>query len=137
MSYCKVIMMGRLTKSPELKSTPNGLSVCRITVAINRRYKNGENAAKEETSFIDVDAFGKTAESVAKYFDRGSEVIIEGTLKQSRWEDRNTGEKRMKVSVMMERFQFGSSPKKQGNSPREEPKSQPEQETEQYEEPPF
>lgn len=142
MSYCKVIIIGRLTKDPELKSTPNGLSICRITVAINRRYKNGDSSAnKEETSYIDIDAFGKAAESVAKYFEKGKEIVAEGTLRQARWTDKNTGEAKSKVSVLMERFSFGSpaaSKKKPAAQPNrsEEPKQAPAEE-ERYDDIPF
>ena len=92
--------MGNLTRDPELKSTPSGLSVASFGIATNRKYKD-----QDETIFVDVTAFGKTAETIAKYFDRGNPIMLEGRLKLDQWESKE-GEKRSKLGVILENFTF-------------------------------
>lgn len=108
-NFNKVILMGNLTRDPELRYTPNGTAVAKLGLAVNRRWRadNGEN--REETSFIDVDAFSKAAETMGQYLKKGQPVLIEGRLRQDSWEDKQTGQKRSKLVVVCEGFRFVGS----------------------------
>src|SRR4029077_13717398 len=105
-SYNKVILMGNLTRDPEMRVTPTGLAICKFTVAVNRKFKMQSGEEREEVAFIDVDTFGKQAETISKYFTKGKPILVEGRLKQDKWEDKNTKEKRSKLMVVMETFGF-------------------------------
>jgi single-strand DNA-binding protein len=100
-----VVLMGNLTRDPELKYTGQGTAVCDLSMAIN--YTRGKGDQKtEEVSYIDVTAFGKNAENAGEYLKKGRQVVIEGRLQQERWEDKTTGQKRSKVKVIAERVTF-------------------------------
>ncbi len=105
-SFNKVILMGNLTRDPEMRVTPGGLSICKFTVAVNRKFKMQTGEEREEVAFIDVDTFGKQAETISKFFTKGKGILVEGRLKQDKWEDKNTKEKRSKLMVVMESFSF-------------------------------
>jgi len=105
--YNRVILVGNLTRDPELRYTPKGTAVARIGLAVNRSWRDPEtNETKEEVTFIDVDAWGKQAEVIAQYMKKGRPLLVEGRLKQDSWEDKNTKEKRHKMGVVLESFQF-------------------------------
>ena len=111
-SFNKVLLMGNLVRDPDLRVTPSGLSVCRITVACSRtvRSEKSEGGSREETTFADVEAFGKQAESVAKFFNKGRPIFVEGRLRLNEWTNQ-AGEKRSKLVIVMENFVFvGSNP---------------------------
>ena len=95
-SFNRVILMGNLTRDPELRVTPQGTSVCKINVAVNKQIRMSDGGVKDETSFIDVDAFGRQADVIAKYFIKGRPILVEGRLKLDRWETQ-AGEKRSKL----------------------------------------
>ncbi len=106
-SYCKVMMIGNLTRDPELKYTPGGAAVCEFGIAINRTWNDKQSGQKkEEVSFIDCTAWARTAEVVAQYMKKGGLIFVEGRLTQNRWEDQQSGQKRSKVFVTVERVQF-------------------------------
>ncbi len=105
-SFNKVILMGNLTRDPELRTLPSGISVARIAIAINRVYQSKEGEKKEEVTYVDVDAFGKQAETIAKWCTKGSGIHIEGRLRLDQWDDKNTGEKRSKLGIVLENFTF-------------------------------
>lgn len=104
-SYNKVMLMGNLTRDPELKRTSADMAVVQIGLAINRKYKDKNGDQKEEVTFVDCEAWGKTAETMAKYLARGRPVFIEGRLKLDQWQD-NDGNNRSKLKVVVESFQF-------------------------------
>ncbi len=104
-SFNKVILVGNLTRDPDLRVTPSGNSVCNIGLAVSRSYTTKDGDKKEETAFIDVDSFGRQAEIINQYFSKGRPIMIEGRLKFGQWESKD-GEKRSKLSVIMESFQF-------------------------------
>ena len=111
-SFNKVLLMGNLVRDPELRVTPSGLSVCRITVACSRtvRSEKAEGGSREETTFVDVESFGKQAESVAKFFNKGRPIFVEGRLRLNEWTNQ-AGEKRSKLVIVLENFTFvGSNP---------------------------
>ena len=102
----KVIIMGNLTRDPEVRFTPNGSAVANFAIAINRKYKQGEET-KEEVSYFDIVVFGKQAENCGQYIKKGDSVLIDGRLQQRRWDDKETGAKRSKVEVAAQNVTFG------------------------------
>lgn len=104
-SFNKVILMGNLTRDPELRvPASTGNPLCNFGLAVNRRYRVGEEQ-REETTFVDLTAFGRQAEVIAKYCSKGSAILVEGRLKLDQWESQ-AGEKRSKLNVIVENFQF-------------------------------
>lgn len=115
-SYNKVLLMGNLTRDVELKYTQNNRAVARIGLAVNRRYRLESGEQREEVTFVDCDAWGRTAETMSKYLSKGRPVFIEGRLKLDQWEDQQ-GNKRSKLKVVVDNFQFIDS-KPGGDGPR-------------------
>lgn len=105
-SYNKVFLMGNLTRDPETRVTPGGLTITKLGLAVNRRYRTREGEQKEETTFVDIDAFGAPAETIQKYCSKGSGLFVEGRLRLDQWQDKNTGENRSKLNVVLDNFQF-------------------------------
>jgi single-strand DNA-binding protein len=105
-SFNKVILAGNLTRDPELRYTPKGTAVARITLAVNRNWKSESGEMKEEVSFVDVDVWGRQAEVIAQYMKKGRPLLVEGRLKQDTWEDKNTKQKQSKLKVVLEGFTF-------------------------------
>lgn len=103
----KVLLMGRLTRDPELRYTPKGTAVADLSMAINR-YRGGTDGGErtEETTFVDVTLWGKQAETANQYLNKGREVFIEGRLQLDSWEDKSSGQKRSKLKVVGELMQF-------------------------------
>ncbi|MEC8190136.1 MAG: single-stranded DNA-binding protein [Verrucomicrobiota bacterium] len=104
-SFNKVILMGNLTRDPEMRVTPNGHSICKLGLAVSRTFSTRDGERREETAFVDIDAFGKQAEVIAKYMRKGRPIMVEGRLKFDQWES-NEGQKRTKLGVVLENFQF-------------------------------
>jgi len=100
----KILLIGRLTKDPELRYTPAGTAVAQLRMAVNHTYRTKEEK-KEEVLYIDVSVFGRSAETVKQYLAKGREVFIEGRLQQDNWEDKQ-GQKRTTYRVVADRFQF-------------------------------
>lgn len=109
MSFNKVILMGNLTRDPELRQTQSGTSVCRFSIAVNRSYNAQDGSSRDETCFVEIDCFGRTAENISKYFSKGKPILVEGRLRQDTWDDKQTGQKRSKLLVVLERFEFVGS----------------------------
>lgn len=105
-SFNKVIIAGNLTRDPELRYTPKGTAIAKITLAVNRTWKTETGESKEEVSFIDVDAFGRQAEVIGQFMKKGRPLLVEGRLKQDTWEDKNTHQKQSKIKVVLEGFTF-------------------------------
>ena len=115
-NFNKVILAGNLTRDPELRYTPKGTAVARITLAVNRTYGGGEGGEKkEEVSFVDVDVWGRQAEVIAQYMKKGRPLLVEGRLKQDTWEDKNTKQKQSKLKVVLESFSFIDSGNRGGD----------------------
>ncbi len=104
--------MGNLTRDPEVRYTPSGSAVASFAIAVNRKYKQGEET-KEEVSYIDIVVFGKQAENCGQYLNKGDAALIEGRLQQRRWDDKDTGAKRSKVEVAAQSVTF--MPKRQSS----------------------
>ena len=106
-SFNKVILMGNLTRDPELRYTPSNMPICKFGLAVNRRFKDGQSGEwKEEPTFVDVTIFGSRAEPFAKYHTKGKQAFIEGTLRMDTWEDKNGGGKRSKLYVVADTWEF-------------------------------
>ena len=114
-SYNKVLLMGNLTRDVELKQTAGNQSVAEIGLAVNRRFKDRDGNDREETTFVDCEAWGRTAEVMAQYLAKGRPVFIEGRLKLDSWQDQS-GNKRSKMRVVIENFQFIDSKGGGGNA---------------------
>ncbi len=106
--YNKVILIGNLTKDPELRYTPQGTPVATFSLAINYSYKQGDEW-KKETTFVDIVVFGKQAESCGQYLNKGSSALVEGRLQERRWE--SDGQQRRKFEVVAQSVKFLSSKK--------------------------
>ena len=106
-SFNKVILMGNLTRDPELRYTANNMAICKFGLAVNRRFKDGQSGEwKEEPTFVDVTIFGARAEPFARYHTKGKPTLIEGRLALDQWEDKNGGGKRSKLYVIAETWEF-------------------------------
>jgi len=108
-SYNKVLLMGNLTKDPELRYTPQGTAVANLRMAVNRKYRTKDQELKEEVCFITAVVWNKQAETCNQYLHKGSSLFVEGRLQSRSWED-NTGAKRSVIEVRAERVQFMGSP---------------------------
>jgi single-strand DNA-binding protein len=115
-NFNKVILAGNLTRDPELRYTSKGTAIARIGLAINRSWKSETGETKEEVTFVDVDAFGRTAEVIGQYLKKGRPILVEGRLRLDQWDDKQTGQKRSKLGVVMESFQFMDSNRADGAS---------------------
>src|SRR5580704_15632438 len=116
-NFNKVILVGNLTRDPELRYTPKGTAVARITLAVNRTFTSGEGGEKkEEVTFVDVDVWGRQAEVISQYMKKGRPLLVEGRLKQDTWEDKNTKQKQSKLKVVLESFSFLDSGNRGGGN---------------------
>jgi len=97
--------MGNLTRDPELRTTPSGTPVCQFGMAVNRIYNNTNGERQEETTFVDIEAWGRQAETISKYVTKGNPLFVEGRLKLDTWENKD-GEKRSKMKVVLENMQL-------------------------------
>jgi len=109
-SYNKVVLMGNVTRDPEVRVTPKGTSIAKIGLAVSRKFSTESGEKKEETTFVDVDFIGKVSDVVSKYVKKGDPILIDGRLKLDQWEDKKTGEKRSKLGIFGENLQLLSRP---------------------------
>jgi single-strand DNA-binding protein len=105
-NFNKVILAGNLTRDPELRYTPKGTAIAKLGLAINRTWRTETGETKEEVTFVDIDAFGKQAETIGQYLKKGRPVLIEGRLRLDQWDNKQTGQKRSRLGVVLEGFQF-------------------------------
>lgn len=112
-SFNKVILLGNLTRDPELRYTPKGMATARLGLAVNRKWKTDAGEEREEVTFVDIDAWGKQAELIAQYLKKGAPLFVEGRLKFDQWDDKQTGQKVSKLRVVLEGFQFVGGPRDQ------------------------
>jgi single-strand DNA-binding protein len=112
-SFNQVLLMGNVTRDPQLKTLPNGSQVADFGLAVNRKYRTAQGEDKEETCFVDCTAFGKQAEVIGQYCAKGKPLFIEGRLKFDTWEDK-AGGKRSKLSVVVNNFQFVGGREQEG-----------------------
>lgn len=105
--FNKVILAGNLTRDPELRYTPSGTAIAKFGLAVNRKWKDSQsNEMREEVTFVDIDAFGRQAETIGNYLKKGRPILIEGRLKLDQWDDKQTQQKRSRLGVVLESFVF-------------------------------
>jgi single-strand DNA-binding protein len=104
--FNKVILMGNLTRDPETKTTPSGQSVTNFSIAVNRTWKSSDGSQQEQVSYINCVAWAKTGEVIAQYMTKGSPLLVSGRLDQRSWDDKESGQKRSTVEVVVEDFNF-------------------------------
>lgn len=104
----KVILIGNLTRDPELKAIASGNKVCSFGLATNRVYKDSNGVRQEKTEFHNIVVWGKTAENVAMYMKKGSQVLVEGRLETRSWDDATTNTKKYRTEIIADTIQFGS-----------------------------
>ena len=125
--FNKVTLMGNLTRDPETRTTPGGQSVTSFSLAVNRSWRGADGQQQEAVSYIDCTAWGKAGEIIAQYMGKGRALLVSGRLDQRSWDDKETGQKRNKVEVVVEDFNFvdggqgggnegGSAPRQSSNS---------------------
>jgi single-strand DNA-binding protein len=105
-SLNKVMLMGNITRDPEVRYTPKGTAVTDISLAVNRTYTLDDGERREETTFVDVTYWGRQAEVIGEYMKKGRPIYIEGRLQLDQWEDKNTGQQRSRLKVVGDNFQF-------------------------------
>ncbi len=104
-SLNKVLLIGNLTRDPEVRMMSSGRPVCNFGLALNRTYKDSDGNKKEEVTFVDVECFGPRAEAVGRFFTKGRPIFVEGRLKLDQWESKE-GEKRSAIRVVLDNFEF-------------------------------
>ncbi len=110
MNVNKAIIIGRLTRDPELRTTPSGQQVASLGIATSFKYKDKSGQQQEKTEFHNVVAWGRQAEIIGQYFTKGQEIYVEGRLETSTWDDKETGKKMYKTEIVLEKFEFGAKP---------------------------
>src|SRR5688572_16939842 len=114
-NFNKVILAGNLTRDPELRYTPNGKAIAKFALAINRTWTTDTGEKKEDTTFVDIDCFGRQAEVISQYMKKGRPLLVEGRLKLDQWDDKQTGQKRSRLGVILESFSFLDSGRSDGS----------------------
>ena len=103
----KAIVIGNLTRDPELRSLPSGVKVCTFSVATNRVWKDKNGARQESADYHNIVVFGRQAETVSQYMKKGSSILVEGRMQTRSWDDKNSGEKKYRTEIVADRTQFG------------------------------
>ena len=116
MAFNKVVLLGNLTADPELRTTTGGQNVASFTIAISRTWNNAQGEKQEETSFINCTAWGRTGETIAKYVQKGRQLLVSGRLQQRTWQDKDTGKNRSAIDIIVEEFSFVSDGSRGGGS---------------------
>ena len=103
----KAILIGNLTRDPELRSLPSGIKVCSFSIATNRVWKDKNGAKQESADYHNVVVFGRQAETVAQYMKKGNSILVEGRIQTRSWDDKTSGEKKYRTEIVADRTQFG------------------------------
>lgn len=104
--FSKAIIAGNVTRDPDMRTTPSGSQVCSFAIAVNRSYRDSSGAQQDQVSYLDCVAWGKSAEIISQYVKKGSQLLVSGRLEQRSWEDKNSGQKRSRVEIIVEDFSF-------------------------------
>ena len=110
MNVNKVIIVGRLNRDPEKRTTQTGTTITNFSVATSTKWKGQDGQQNEKTEFHNVIAWGKRGEVIAQYMTKGQEIYVEGRLETSSWDDKETGKKMYRTEIIMENFEFGAKP---------------------------
>ena len=103
----KAIIIGNLTRDPEVRAIPSGMQVCSFSVATNRVWKDKEGNKKEQADFHNIVVFGRQAETAGQYLKKGQSVLVEGRIQTRSWDDKTSGEKKYRTEIVADRVQFG------------------------------
>lgn len=114
--FSKAIIAGNVTRDPEMRTTPSGSQVCSFAIAVNRSYKDSSGAQQDQVSYLDCVAWGKSAEIISQYIKKGSQLLVSGRLEQRSWEDKNSGQRRSRVEIVVEDFSFIGNNNGSGNA---------------------
>lgn len=123
-----VALIGNLTRDPETRYTPKGTAICEFSIAINRKYKLADGQEREETAFLDVCNMGRCAEGLSRYMGKGTPVLVTGSIRMEQWQDRQSGVKRSKISILADRVQLLERPPIPEPQERPQPSARPEPE---------
>jgi len=115
MNLNKATLIGRLTRDPELKTTPSGKQVTTFSVATSLKYKDQSGQRQEKTEFHNIVSWGKQAEVIAQYFTKGQEIYLEGRMETRSWDDKETGKKMYRTEIVLDKFEFGAKPQGASN----------------------
>jgi single-strand DNA-binding protein len=141
----KVMLMGNITRDPEVRYTPKGTAVTDISLAVNRSYTLDDGERREETTFVDVTYWGRQAEVIGEYMKKGRPIYVEGRLQLDQWEDKNTGQNRSRLKIVGDNFQFlggrdgnsgGGEGQQQQSAPPQQQQQAPPQQQQQSSPPP-
>ncbi len=121
----KALIVGNLTRDPELKALPSGMQVASLSVATNRVWKDKNGAKQESTDFHNIVVFGRQAETSAQYLKKGQQIMVEGRIQTRSWDDKASGEKKYRTEIVADRVQFGSKPGGFGGGPSGAPSEAP------------
>jgi len=126
-SFNRIILMGNLTRDPEVRQSQTGTYIVKAGLAVNERMPDGQGGWKEEASFFDIVIFGKRAEAFSRFMRKGRPVLVEGKLRQNRWQDKETGQNRSKIEVIVDNWEFagGRSDEAGGGAPQQQAASAP------------
>ena len=124
----KAILIGNLTRDPELKAIASGNKVCTFSIATNRTYKDANGVRQEKTDYHNIVVWGKTAENVATYMKKGSQILVEGRMETRSWDDAATNTKKYRTEVVADTVQFGSKPSGSSSPSSQAPASKKEEE---------
>ncbi len=113
-SYNKVILMGNLTRDPEVRYANSGTAIVKFGLAVNRRYQDGDGNWQDEPTFVDITMFGKRGEAFSRFHQKGKSAFIEGSLRFDTWEDKQSGQKRSKLYVVADNWEFVGSGREEG-----------------------
>lgn len=123
-SFNQTILMGHLTRDPQLKFLPSQTAVVEFGIAVNHKYRTASGEDREEVTFVDCACFGKRGEALSKYFNKGNPIFVEGRLKYDSWDDKQGGGKRSKLSVVVNEWQFVGGNNNGGGARTNEPDAQ-------------
>jgi single-strand DNA-binding protein len=115
-SFNRVILMGNLTRDPEVRQAQNGTYITKVALAVNERMPDGQGGWKDEVSFIDIVIFGKRAEAFGRFMRKGKPVLVEGKLRQGRWVDKETQQNRSKLEVIVDNWEFVGGGREEGGN---------------------
>jgi single-strand DNA-binding protein len=116
-SFNRVILMGNLTRDPEVRFTQGGMGICTFSLAVNERFKGSDGEYQDRATFVEVTMFGKRGEAFGKFHRKGAAAFIEGKLRLDQWDDKETGAKRSKLFVVADSFEFVNGADKKEKSP--------------------
>jgi len=113
-SFNRVILLGNLTRDPEVRFTQGGMAICAFGLAVNERFKGGDGEWQDRATFVDVTIFGKRGEAFAKFHKKGASAFVEGKLRLDQWEDKKDGQKRSRLFVVGDNWEFVGSGEPKG-----------------------